>query len=43
MPTQIPVRAGRSLAPTAMDVFMLSLLAAILDGVIIFTIIWAYS
>ena len=29
--------------PSAKDVFMFSLLAAVIDSVIIFTIVWAYG
>jgi hypothetical protein len=43
MPTKVPLRTDRSLMPSAKDVFMLSLLAAVIDSVIILTIVWAYG
>jgi hypothetical protein len=43
MPTKFPLRTDRLLMPSAKDVFMLSLLAAVIDSVIILTIVWAYG
>jgi hypothetical protein len=43
MPTQIPVRAVRSTVPSAIDVLMLSLLAATINAIIVLIILWAYS
>ena len=43
MPTEIPVRVGRSYAAEAILALMLSLLAAAIDGAIFFAIVWAYS
>jgi hypothetical protein len=43
MPTQIPVRADRSTVPSAIDVLMLSLLAAAIDGIFVLIIVWAYT
>ena len=43
MPTQIPVRAVRSTVPSAIDVLMLSLLAAAINAIIVLIILWAYS
>jgi hypothetical protein len=43
MPTQIPVRADRSTVPPAIDVLMLSLLAAAMDGIFVSIIVWAYT
>jgi hypothetical protein len=42
MPTQIPVRV-RSTVPSAIDVLMLSLLAATINAIIVLIILWAYS
>jgi len=41
MPTQIP--AVRSTVPSAIDVLMLSLLAATINAIIVLIILWAYS
>ncbi len=43
MPTQIPVRATQSSVPTAIDTFLLSLLAAAIDCAIVIIIVWAYT
>jgi hypothetical protein len=43
MPTQIPVRATRSLVPTAIDTLLLSLLATAVDCAIVLIIVWAYT
>jgi ABC-type enterobactin transport system permease subunit len=43
MPTQIPVHVERSYVVEAIAALMLSLLAAAVDGVISFIIVWAYS
>ena len=43
MPTQIPVKADRSTVPSAIDVLMLSLLAATINAIIVLIIVWAYS
>ena len=43
MPTEIPVRVERSYASVAVTALMLSLLAASIDGVVFFAIVWAYS
>ena len=43
MPTQIPARAARSSVPSAIDVVLLSLLAAAIDCAIVLIIVWAYT
>jgi hypothetical protein len=43
MPTEIPVHVERSYAAEAILALMLSLLAASIDGVFFFVIVWAYS
>jgi hypothetical protein len=43
MPTQIPVYVERSYVAEAIAALMLSLLAAAVDGVTFFIIVWAYS
>jgi hypothetical protein len=43
MPTQIPVHVERSYVAEAIAALMLSLLAAAVDGVTFFIIVWAYS
>ena len=42
MPTQIPVRTELSWMAEAKAALMLSLLAAAIDSVIFFVIVWAY-
>jgi hypothetical protein len=39
----MPVRADRSTVPSGIDVLMLSLLAAAIDGIFVLIIVWAYT
>ena len=43
MPTHIPIRTRPSRAAEAIAALMLSLMAAAIDGVIVFAIVWAYD
>jgi hypothetical protein len=43
MPTQIPVQPQQSCMAAAKAALLLSLLAAAIDGAIVFIIVWAYG
>ena len=43
MPTQIPVRPRQSYLAAAIAALLLSLLAGVMNGAIVFIIVWAYG